>query len=147
MDELSKNQEALVRDLKTDLSEQIKTNIVDVMMLLQQASSITESDTSTIASDSINSITTSSTLATIMASVKSLEQELQQLKNNSGTTAPLDKSINSHTRKKLKHYCWTCDCYTHFSRLCPVKAPGHQDDASFANQKVGSNKDCRPNRE
>ena len=147
--ELSRNQEELVQGLKTDLTKQIKTNMVHAMMLLQHAPSLNETDTtSTIATDSLNSITTSSTLATILSSMKTLEQVIHNLKNNNTTTSThVDTTINPRTGKKWKRYCWTCGCCTHSSRHCPIKAPGHQDNASFQNRKGDSNKDCRPNRE
>ena len=146
--ELARNQEELVQGLKNDLTEQIRSNMVDAMMLLQQAPSLTDTDSSSsIATDSINSVTTNSTLATILSSMKSLEQEIHRLKSTrpAPTASTNSSSINPRTGKPWKRYCWTCGCCPHSSRHCPIKAQGHQDDASFANRKGGSNKDCRPN--
>ncbi len=146
--ELARNQQAPVQDLKHDLTEQIKTNMVDAMLLLQQAPSLTDTDSSSsIATDSINSMATNSTLTTILSSMKNLEQEIQRLKNSgpTSTTDTTNSTINPRTGKTWRRYCWTCGCCPHSSRYCPIKAQGHQDDASFANRKGGSNKDYRPN--
>ena len=147
--ELTRHQEDLVRDLKNDLTEHFKTNMVDAMMLMHQTPSgppslASESDTNTELTDSVNSVSTSSTLATLVSSIKTLQNELNAMKQ---TNTLQDRSINPRTGKQWKRYCWTCGCCPHSSKYCPVKAAGHQDDATFRNRKGGSNKNCRPNPE
>ena len=65
--ELSWNQEELVQDLKENLTEQIKSNMVNAMMMIQQVPHGTDTDTSTVTTDSLNSVSTLSTLATILS--------------------------------------------------------------------------------
>ena len=139
---MSLKQEQLATELKNDLNEQLRTNMMDAMLLMQQAPSVQESETSTVTNDSLNSMSTASTLQTILTQMKTPQNELHALKSQPTTS---DKNINPRTGKQWKRYCWTCGCCPHFSNYCPNKASGHQDDASFANRKGGSNKNCRPN--
>ena len=101
-----------------------------------------DSDNSS-ASGSLNPISSATTIATLLSSIKSLEKEIQTLKQPSVDKAT-DKTINPRTGKKWKRYCWTCGCCPHSGKYCPNKAPGHQDSAIFANRMGGSNKNCRP---
>ena len=135
--EISLQQEQLVADLKQDLTEQLKTNMVDAMLLLKQAPSIQETDTSMVTVESINSVSMVSTLQTHLTNMQALQNDIQTLKLQS---KPNDKNINPCTGKQWKRYCWTCGCCPHSSKYCPTKAPGHQDYASFANHKGGATK-------
>lgn len=140
--ELSCIHEVLVYDLKQDLAEIIKSNKVDAIMMIQQVPISTGTGTSTVTTDNLNSISTLPTLATILSNMKALGQEIHHLKTLNPQPSPPDCSINPCSSKPWKKYCRTCGCCPHSSQYCPVKTPGQQDDASFANQKGGNNKNC-----
>ena len=54
-----------------------------------------------------------------------------------------DKTINPRTGQPWKRYCWSCGCCPHWSRNCPAKKKGHQNDATFSNRMDGSNVNCK----
>ena len=55
LQEVTRSQEHFAHNLRTDLTEQLKTNMVDAMLLLQQAPQLTDTDNSTVTTDSMNS--------------------------------------------------------------------------------------------
>ena len=46
------------------------------------------------------------------------------------------------TRQKQRQYCWTHGSCSHKGTECNYKADGHKDDATFADMKGGSTKNC-----
>ena len=138
----------MIAALNNNLNDQIKSNMYETMLMLQQRDqpppSLVLTDTESNASNGINSISSASTVATLLSSIKSLEEELQHLKLVQVSQQTAGKTINPRTGKKWKRYCWSCGCCPHSSKYCPNKLPGHRDDASFKNRLGGSNKDCRP---
>ena len=127
LQEVTRTQEQFATDLKNDLQEQLKTNMVDAMLLLQQqAPHLSDTDTSTVTADSMNSATTTATLQTILNNMKTLQDEIATLKAQPSAPSQQDKSINPRTGKPWKRYCWTCGCCPHSSRYCPNKAPQPQ---------------------
>ena len=87
------------------------------------------------------------------ATIAQLLQEMQTMRSTidnltlsnrqSLNKTPGDKAINPRTGQPWKRYCWSCGCCTHWSRNCPAKKKGHQNDATFSNRMGGSNVNCK----
>ena len=149
MNELTAKHEELVKTIKQDLNDQIKTNMYETMLMMQQMEAtppnLVATDTDSNTSDSINSLTSASTITSLLTSIKSLQEEIKDLKAAAPPKpAPIDKTINPRTGKKWKRYCWSCGCCPHSGKYCQNKLPGHKDEATFNNRMGGSNKFCRP---
>ena len=148
MNELANKQEGMLESLKDDLNEQIKTNIYETMLTMQQMDmqppSLVASEIESNTSDSLNSLTSASTVTTLISTMKSLQQEMKELKQVQQRKPVVDKTINPRTGKQWKRYCWSCGCCPHSGRCCPNKLPDHRDEATFNNSLGGSNKFCRP---
>ena len=53
--------------------------MVDAVLLLQQAPSIQETDTSTVTAESINSVSMASTLQTLFTNMQALQNDIHRL--------------------------------------------------------------------
>ena len=107
MNELTAKHEDMIKTIKQDLNEQIKTNMSETMLMMQQMEAnppqLVATDTESNATDSINSITLASTITSLLTSIKSLQEEIKDLKATSQPKpVPVDKTINPRTGKKWK---------------------------------------------
>ena len=121
----------------------------ETMRMMQQMEAtppnLVATDTDSNTSDSINSLASASTITSLLTSIKSLQEEIKDLKAAAQPKpVPIDKTINPRTGKKWKRYCWSCGCCPHSGKYCQNKLPGHKDEATFNNRMGGSNKFCRP---
>ena len=148
MKEWSSKQSDMMESLKTELNDQFKTNMYETMLMMQQMETqppplVATTDSESNTSDSLNSMTSASTVSSLLSGMKLLQQEIKELKESQSKQV-IDKSINPRTGKKWKRYCWSCGCCPHSGRFCKNKLPGHRDEATFNNRMGGSNKFCRP---
>ena len=145
---MTDHQENLVSNLKEDLNNQLKSSIVDAMMIFQQFDPPPPSLAETSASsESANFVTSTLIMETLLSHVKDLQKELSVLKaipqHTPHPSPPVtNPDINPKTGKLWKRYCWTCGCCPHLGRSCPFKAPGHKDKVTFKNRMGSSNKNC-----
>ena len=52
------------------------------------------------------------------------------------------KRTGGPRNSRLKHYCWSHGKCNHQSKDCKNKKEGHQDEATLADKKGGSTKNC-----
>ena len=95
----------------------------------------------------VNSVKTDAALLKVIENLKkqvnALRSKLNQPGNGWTNTDSAPPTINPKTGKAFKRYCWTCGCCDHCSSNHPgVKAPGHDNSATFKDRKGGSNKNC-----
>ena len=101
---------------------------------------------------------TNDTNAQLLRVLQQMQEQLTTLSNpNNGRTNGRTRNDNSQrsmnrdqrnqprtprSRSNISKYCWTHGACAHDSRDCNNKAPGHKDDATFANKLGGSTLYC-----
>ena len=161
----SLNQANLVKHLQdheeaiaTRLEAQMKANFVEALTALgqmEQPPDITSSfdlssfDTNSTSSQSqneyqmqhsANSVTSDKMMEKLLKSFQELQLKVDTMCKNTTENKNNNKlpTINPRTGQPYKRYCWTHGCCAHWSRQCPAKKRGHQDDATFKDRKGGS---------
>ena len=91
---------------------------------------------------------TTSPLSQLLKEMHEMKSQLSTLtltnqNVNSRTPPSFDKTINPRTGQQWKRYCWSCGCCPHWSKNCPTKKKGHQNEATFQNRMGGSNVNCK----
>ena len=139
-------------DLEEKINASLKANFMEAFQVLKDNTTPDE-NTSPPLSQALNVQTPNTQMmemfATMQAKIDTLTTQLANGNNLGGGTprgATSDKTINPKTGLAFKRYCHTCGCCGHWGRNCPVKKPGHKDDATFKDRKGGSDANCRPNR-
>ena len=84
MNKWTTKQEGLMATLINDLNEQIKSNMYETMLMMQQMEStpppLVATDTDSNTSESMNSLTAASTVSSLLTTMKSLQQGMKELK-------------------------------------------------------------------
>ena len=149
LQQLSTQQEQLAETIKSDISDQLKSSLMETLNLLKDPTlQQPVQEINTLSTESANSVSTGITMDSILSLFKNLEKKVDNLNtpgNNGNTlTAPpsINQDINPKSGKPWRRYCWTCGCCTHWSKNCVIKAPGHKDNATFKNRMGGSDKNC-----
>ena len=154
LQETAAQQKQLADTIKSDFSDDLRTSLLETIMMLQQNesdSSPPPPDLNSVSTDSANSISTLSTMESMVTLIKNLEKKVDKLTNKKTTCPPVtpttnnnntNKDVNPKTGKHWKRYCWTCGCCPHWGKSCPDPAAGHQNDATFKSRMDGSNKNC-----
>jgi hypothetical protein len=75
--------------------------------------------------------------------IKSLQQEVSELKNTPKDFRNNPHSSNYRGRMNRNKYCWSHGGCNHKGRDCKSKREGHKDEATFFNRMGGSNSYCR----
>ena len=128
-----------------------------ISLLQEEENNIPPPELQSFTTESANSVSTMTSMESLLTLIKNLEKKVDNInkpssavtttsssrdKNNNNTTGN-NNNINPKTGLPWKRYCWTCGCCTHWSKNCTIKAPGHQDQATFKNRMGGSNRNCR----
>ena len=156
--ELKSNQETLASNLKNEIQE----GLVETLQALNLTSRNQENidpniqyappppqyqppiDTSLLSQFGVNQISTSTTIAQLLQEMKDMKCTIIELKNGQANSKSSSSgTINPRTGQPWKRYCWSCGCCTHWSRNCPAKKKGHQDNATFKDRMGGSNENCK----
>ena len=131
-------QSELQDNLQASIDQQVKDSLLSA--LTEYTTNSVEESQVEVANNVATKAKDASTEA-ILEMIAALTKKVEDLKR------PADVDINPRTGKKFKRYCWTCGCCPHWGKDCPVKKPGHQDNANFKNRMGGSNKNCLPARQ
>ena len=112
---------------------------------------------STLDMESANAMSNTSTQMEMLKLLQSMQAEFAAMKTNTAAvpqyanTSPasqLKKKARkttdnpTFTRRVTSKYCWTHGGCAHAGNMCNDKAPGHQNDATFANKMDGSKAFC-----
>ena len=136
------------------LAEQIRTDFghqnEQIMAMMQNIANVAESQSEPSSEPSVQlaNATTVDTNQQILQLLRTMQQQLtsNNTPNNSerrgrNRRTPDNASFNRRVKDK---YCWTHGACNHASGDCSRKAPGHRDEATFANRMGGSNAFCPP---
>ena len=118
--ELVENQQQLAKNLRDDISTQLRNTVTEAMLMFEQQDDQSDSINVISTHNSINSTTSTLTLETLMPAIQGLKKEITSLKSNKSNNTT-NRDINPRTGKPFKRYCWTHGCCTHHGCDCQDK--------------------------
>ena len=97
--EMNNHQQELVNNLREDINNQFKSSLADAMMMFQQFDTV--SDSQYTLSGSVNLMTSTVTMDTLISTIKSLKDEITTMKTCTPTTSTVTNNpeMNPRIRK------------------------------------------------